>query len=405
MKTVQLIGTGVVAMLFAVGACNRGASDEAQRAAAEAREATGDARAAAAKAGERLADSWLATKIQAQYFADQDVKARYINVSATNGVVTLKGRVDNDNAHEQAVQIAKNTDGVRQVIDQLAVGPASAPRAAEQNSPDWIVTRVQARYFADPQIGTRDIQVTSNNGVVTLSGRVGSERERQEAVTIARSVEGVTQVDDRLTVQPASGAVATTGTTTEELARRLDDSRVTSSIQSKFFLDNTMKTRRIDVTTRQGVVTLRGEVASDNERAQALLLARTTEGVDRVEDNLTVNPAMEQSVTTAPNATTPNTTTPNAAPRPNAPAAAQGTPLPGNQAPAAEDATLTRTVQSRLSGDRLTRDAKIDVMVRDGVVLLEGTVTSMAVKQRILTLARETKGVLQVVDRITVRRR
>jgi hyperosmotically inducible protein len=395
MKTVQLIGTGVVAMLFAVGACNRGAtSDEAQRAAAEAREAAGDARATAEKAGERLANSWLTTKIQAQYFADQDVKARYINVSALDGVVTLKGRVDNENAHEQAVQIAKNTDGVRQVIDQLAVGPPSAPRTGDQNSPEWIVTRIQARYFADPDIGTRDIQVHVNDGVVTLSGRVASEREKQEAVGIARSVEGVAQVDDRLTVQAVPDTVATTGSTTaSELARRLDDSRVTSSIQAKYFLDNTMKTRRLDVTTRQGVVTLRGEVASDDERAQALLLARTTEGVDRVEDNLTVNPSVGQAAAALPNTA-----------RPNAPATAPSTPAPSAQAPAAEDATVTRAVQSRLSDDRLTRDAKIEVMARDGVVLLEGTVASMAVKQRILTLARETKGVLQVVDRITVRR-
>jgi osmotically-inducible protein OsmY len=193
--------------------------------------------------------------------------------------------------------------------------------------------------------------------------------------------------------------VATTGTTTDDLARRLDDSRVTSSVQSKFFLDNTIKMRRIEVSTRQGVVTLRGEIASDNERAQALLLARTTEGVDRVEDNLTVNPALDQSATAAPGAAA----TPGAA-RPNPPAAGQEPAAPDAQAPAGQDDTLAREVESRLSANRVTRDAKIAVTARDGVVLLEGTVTSMAVKTRILTLARGTKGVLQVVDRITVRR-
>ena len=75
-------------------ACNRADTDEtARRAASEAREIAG-------RAGEQLADSWLATKVQAQFFADDDVKARDISVSARDGVVTLAGTVDSLEAHE-----------------------------------------------------------------------------------------------------------------------------------------------------------------------------------------------------------------------------------------------------------------------------------------------------------------
>ena len=56
-------------------------------------------------------------------------------------------------------------------------------------------------------------------------------------------------------------------------------------------MDDRIKGRRINVTTNSGVVTLNGEIADDTERAEALLLARTTEGVKRVEDNLTISPA------------------------------------------------------------------------------------------------------------------
>src|SRR5262249_36164029 len=109
---------------------------------------------------------------------------------------------------------------------------------------------------------------------------------------VARNTDGVTRVEDHLIVQPASGAVATTGTSVTDATRsvmdKLDDARITSSIQSKYFLDDNVKGRRINVDSHQGVVTLRGEVGSESERAQALLLARTTEGVQRVEDNLTV---------------------------------------------------------------------------------------------------------------------
>src|SRR4029450_13313882 len=100
---------------------------------------------------------------------------------------------------------------------------------------------------------------------------------------------GGTQAEGRRALEPAGGerggppaAVATTGAA-------IDDARTTAAIQSKYFLDDTVKARKIDVDTRRGVVTLRGEVSSDAERAQALLLARSTQGVQRVEDLLTVN--------------------------------------------------------------------------------------------------------------------
>lgn len=372
----QLI-LGTVLAITAVPACNRADTDEtAQRVAGEMRQA-------AATAADRLEDGWLATKIQGQYFADEDVKARFINVSADEGVVTLRGRVDSDAAREQAVTIARNTDGVRQVQDMLLVGPPTDSDEARQAA--WITTQIQARYFADSSIAGRDIDVTTSDGVVTLSGRVDSAAEKADAVAVARGIDGVTRVQDRLVVQPiADDPVATTGTLPSASIplAPIDDGRVSTSIQAKYFVDNTLKSRRIEVNTSNGVVTLRGEVASDTERAQALLLARTTEGAQRVEDMLTVNAALGSA---------------QAAP------AAQSDPA---AAPAvqSQDAALVKSVQSRLAADRQARAAMLEVTVKDGVVLLDGTAPNAAAKQRALTLARETQGVLQVVDRIRVGR-
>jgi osmotically-inducible protein OsmY len=340
-----------------VTACNRQDAD------ANARRAADEVRTAADVASGRIADGWLTTKIQAQYFADDDIKARYINVSSRDGVVTVQGRVDDENAKQQALQIATNTDGVRDVRDLLIVGP---PPTREQVQASWIATQIQARYFADSDISGRDISVTAADGVVTLSGRVHSPVEREQAIAIAQDIDGVVRVEDRLMVEPQvpAGAVATSGTPSSPA---IDDAQVTSSIQAKYFLDNALKSRRIEVETRQGVVTLRGEVGGDEERAQALLLARTTEGVERVEDALTV---MES--------------TPPAA--------------------AADDA-LSSQIQETLKGDAVLRNSMLTATAKDGVVLLEGTVPSASAKQRALTLARQTPGVVQVVDRITIRTR
>jgi osmotically-inducible protein OsmY len=147
-------------------------------------------------------------------------------------------------------------------------------------------------------------------------------------------------------------------------------------------MDASIKARRIEVDARQGVVTLRGEVASDDERAQALILARTTEGVQRVEDALTVNAALTQAL----------------------PSAQVGVGLAAPSAAATQDAALTRQIEAKLTSEDALKNATIDVVAKGGVVLLEGTAPTAAAKQRVLSLVRETKGVLQVVDRLKVGR-
>jgi osmotically-inducible protein OsmY len=371
MRTPQLLWSTVIAGLVAAApACNRADTT------ADARRAAAEVKKVAAKAGDQLSDSWLTTKIQAQYFADDDIKARYINVSTRDGVVTLSGRVESAESKQQALQIAQNTDGVREIQDRLAIGLQPARDGSpEQMDAAWITTKIQAKYFVDPSVTGRDVNVSTTNGVVTLSGRVESEQAKQQAVAIARGTDGVARVEDRLTVIP-EGAVATTGTVGGD-AGRVDDARITSAIQSKYFLDDLVKGRRLEVNSRQGVVTLRGEVGNESERSQALLLARNTDGVQRVEDNLTVNPTLTASANT---------------PADNAPSIAER----------ADDALLTTKIQSKFFVDKQVNAGSIEVSSKDGVVLLTGTVPNEVARKNAVSIARSTEGVVQVVDRLTV---
>ena len=68
----------------------------------------------------------------------------------------------------------------------------------------------------------------------------------------------------------------------------LDDTWVTTKIQSKYFMDDVVKGRWVDVTTQNGVVTLSGEVHSHAEKQRAEALARDTDGVTRVQNQLTL---------------------------------------------------------------------------------------------------------------------
>jgi len=307
---------GFVALAVLGTACHRTPSQEQVQQTAS--DAAAKVKVETAKATDQLSDLWLSTKIHSKFVGDRDIRARDISVSSEDGVITLKGKVLNEPMRQLALTIAKNTDGVKQVVNQLDVEVAG-PLAAQQGRTD-----------ATP------------------------------------------------------GAVATSGTFESSNARAVgDDARIAAMIQSRYFQDDRIKGRHINVTSDAGVVTINGEVADDTERAQALLLARTTDGVKRVEDALTVSTSTTQpsGADTQP----PAYTQPSAA------------------APASNgDAALSSRVQSQLSADAQMKGAPIEVTAKNGVVLLQGTVRSAAAKQRALALARGTDGVSQVVDRISV---
>ena len=68
----------------------------------------------------------------------------------------------------------------------------------------------------------------------------------------------------------------------------LDEGTLTAKIKAKMVLDDLVKARAIDVTTRGSVVTLTGSVNSRAERERAISLAKETEGVTQVTDGLVV---------------------------------------------------------------------------------------------------------------------
>ena len=267
-------------------------------------------------AGHAGADSnspaWITTKVQAQYFADPDIKPWAIDVTTgSGGVVTLEGRVDSAEDKAKAVRIARETEGVTRVEDRLrieaktpaAAQPARSPEAAVAQPDPWITAKVQARYFVDDEVKARDIDVTTQDGVVVLRGTVGSEAERRQAIALARNIDGVRDVTDQLRVDgtasgdrsPASAAERSSppaaGVQRDRAGIERPDSWITMKIQAKYFLDADVKGRQIDVDTRSGVVTLKGTVSNDQQKQEAEQIARETEGVKRVVNQLVVGTA------------------------------------------------------------------------------------------------------------------
>jgi hyperosmotically inducible periplasmic protein len=241
--------------------------------------------------------AWITTKIQAQYFVSPEIKPWNIDVTtANNGVVTLEGEVETTQDREEALRIARTTEGVNSVESRLRIKgePPREPAAgAIVERPDvWLTAKVQSKYFLDELVKLRAIDATTENGIVTLTGTVGSEAEKRRAVALARSTEGVQNVNDRLQIdtvlhsQPQGDGVRTGVAPVAGLKR--PDPWITMKVQSQYFLDPEIKGHQIDVDTNHGIVMLKGTVASDALKQQAERIARDTEGVARVVNQLTV---------------------------------------------------------------------------------------------------------------------
>jgi hypothetical protein len=81
-------------------------------------------------------DAGITTAVKSKLAADDMVKAYQVDVDTQNKVVTLSGEVETSAQKEHAVMIARNTDGVADVIDQLRVNPTAATSGVDDLGDD-----------------------------------------------------------------------------------------------------------------------------------------------------------------------------------------------------------------------------------------------------------------------------
>ena len=199
-------------------------------------------------------DAGITTNVKTKLATDDTVKAYQIDVDTRNGVVTLSGGVESGAAKERAVQIARGTDGVRDVVDQMTIGESAATTG----------DRIEDDLEASARRGADEVKEESRE-----AADKARELGRDAAATAGRVADKTEDAASK------AGGVIT-------------DAAITSAVKTKFLADTTVKGLKIDVDTSGGAVTLNGTVSSRAEADRAMTLARNTEGVKRVVDNLKV---------------------------------------------------------------------------------------------------------------------
>ncbi|MBK7280547.1 BON domain-containing protein [Candidatus Aalborgicola defluviihabitans] len=157
-----------------------------------------------------------------------------------------------------------------------AVPPVSVGVALDDTV---MTTKVKTALLGDESIKGFDIKVVTRKGTVQLSGFVDNQTQLDRAVYVAHGVEGVTAVENNMTLK--EGKAATVGNT-------LDDSIITTRVKTVLLADPDVKGVEIGVVTRKGEVQLSGFVGSQGQIDRAVALAQVVEGVQSVVNQMSV---------------------------------------------------------------------------------------------------------------------
>lgn len=149
-----------------------------------------------------------------------------------------------------------------------------------QFADDSVITaKVKKAFTDDKTLSAMDISVVTDKGDVTLSGFVDSTEKQVKAVELAKKVEGVKSVNDKLNIKAAKEG------TVKEFA---SDTKITTEVKAKLLAAENVSSTSISVETVDGVVQLTGTVKSADQVAEAEKVAKLVEGVKTVKNDLKV---------------------------------------------------------------------------------------------------------------------
>jgi hyperosmotically inducible periplasmic protein len=164
------------------------------------------------------------------------------------------------------------------MVALLAVGILDGCSQTATKSPD---VSDSIRKSLD-QAGFKDVTVSQDRdkGVVTLGGQVASENDKSQAESIAKSLAGAQVVADQIAVIPA-GAEKEAKAVNSDLDQGIEKNLDAALIQNKLH-------KSVNYEVKNGVVTLTGEVNSEDKRARAEKVATGVPNVTQVVNNLQV---------------------------------------------------------------------------------------------------------------------
>jgi len=214
-----------------------------------------------AQAEPDMTDRNIADAIEEELTFDQAVNENDIDISVSEGVVTLSGSVDNLITKERAEKISGTVKGVRSVINNIDVNPYWGRNDRE------IENDAEQALLHDPATETWELDVEVDNNVATIKGTVDSWQEMKLAEKVVKGVRGVAEINNEVDI---------------DYDEERSDVEIKAEIEELFRWDVKLDGGLIDVRVRDGEVHLSGVVGSSAEKSEAKLKSwvRGVESVD-----------------------------------------------------------------------------------------------------------------------------
>lgn len=254
------------------------------------------------------------------------------------------------------------------VLAVMLIGVASPARAGVSDA--WVTAKVKMLLMNSPNVSGTPINVDTDEGRVTLHGRVPTAAQKAEAGRIARASTGVLAVRNLLQVVPNK----------TKKAVMVADDRIQEDIAAALKDEPALKNSSIHAkSVTKGVVLLDGKAASLSDHLLAIEVASAVPGVRQV----------------ASQVDSPNEFGDREVWYDDAPVDA----TPGN---AWTDGWITTQTKTRFMTDADIPASDINVDTRRGIVTLFGTVPSAAVSEKAVMVAKEVSGVHSVKNELRV---
>jgi hyperosmotically inducible periplasmic protein len=183
------------------------------------------------------------------------------------------------------------------------------PTSKAQMTNSELEEEIKARFKTDAQLDAANLSVDANmnRNEITLSGTVGWESLRTKALELAKNTHADLTVTTKIDVKP--GEISRTAYTKERareersiakgrgetIGDSLDDAWIHTEIVAQLIGNSATPERRINMDVKNNVVTLRGTVETTEQKIEAGQIAKSTEGVKSVNNQLKVGRVAERA--------------------------------------------------------------------------------------------------------------
>ncbi|QDE32966.1 BON domain-containing protein [Shewanella polaris] len=169
------------------------------------------------------------------------------------------------------------------VLGSMAFSANAAQDWQDDAKDAWIDGKAETTLLLNTNLNSFDINTDVTDGNVTLTGKVDSSVDKALAAELVKSLDGVNDVNNELTVMKHEG-----DQDSDDLAESLTDSKVATVVKTRLLFSTDVSGTDINVDVENGVVTLEGTVSSDAERDLAVTIAKNTDDVKDVVSEIRV---------------------------------------------------------------------------------------------------------------------